>query len=56
MEYFIEYLQRRQNGQICLHFALKLGLKWGKEGIRTISVIKFIHGIAQHDINSWTAD
>lgn len=57
MEYFVGYLQRRQNGLICLQFVLKLRLKrksmmegGGKEGIRAIAVIKFTHGLAQSDV------
>lgn len=54
MEYFVGYLQRRQNGLICPQFVLKLRLKGkysmtegvGKESIRATAVIKFTHGLA----------
>lgn len=58
MEYFVGYLQRRQNGLICPQFVLKLRLKGknsmtegvGKESIRAIAVIKFTHGLVQLDV------
>lgn len=58
MEYFIGYLQGRQNGLICPQFVLKLRLKGkksmtegvAKESTRAIAVIKFTHGLAQLDV------
>lgn len=58
MEYFVGYLQRRQNGPICLQFVLKSILKGkkdmveggGKDGLRATAVITFTHGLPQPDV------